>query len=123
MRTSDFKDLIVWQKSISLVEEVYKTLKTFPSEEKFALCDQIRRSSVSIPSNIAEGHYRESLKERIHFLSIARGSLAELETQLIISKNLGYLDLDNFEKFIYEIKGIGVMLVSLINKLKTTLKP
>ncbi|ASW74926.1 four helix bundle protein [Chryseobacterium piperi] len=84
----NYKELIVWQKSVDLVTEVYSYTKNFPKEEMYGLTNQIRRSSISIPSNIAEGHSRRSQADYIQFLKIARGSCAELDTQLIISKNL-----------------------------------
>ncbi|MCP4179760.1 MAG: four helix bundle protein [bacterium] len=83
---NDFKELQVWQKAIILVEEVYKTIEKLPNIEKFNLSDQIRRSAVSIPSNIAEGFSRQTAKDYIHFLYFSSGSLSELETQYIISK-------------------------------------
>ncbi len=86
------KDLDVWNEGIGLVLEVYKIVKQFPIEEKFGLSDQIRRSAISIPSNIAEGAARNSKKEFLQFLFIALGSLSELETQLIIAKKLEYLE-------------------------------
>lgn len=87
----DYKDLYVWQESIDFVEDVYSLLKFFPVEEKFALCDQLRRAVVSIASNIAEGSNRNTNKEFIQFLYIALGSASEVETQLIISKRLKYI--------------------------------
>jgi len=84
------KDLKVWQKGIELVKVIYDITKTFPSNEQFGLTSQIRRCSVSIPSNIAEGCGRNSDKELIHFLYIALGSASELETQIIISQELGF---------------------------------
>jgi four helix bundle protein len=85
------KDLDIWKLGISLVSEVYKITQKFPEKEAFGLSSQIRKSAVSIPSNIAEGAARNSKKEFIQFLYIALGSISELETQLIISKNLNYL--------------------------------
>lgn len=87
-----YKDLIVWQKSIALVKLVYALTSGFPSEEKFGIISQIRRCAVSIPSNIAEGQARRTTPDYVKFVSIAQGSLAELETQLIISVELGYCD-------------------------------
>ena len=84
------KDLIVWQKSMLLVRRVYEVTRTFPHEEMFGLTSQMRRAAVSIPSNIAEGYGRNYDKERINFLSIALGSASELETQLMISEDLGF---------------------------------
>ena len=86
----DYKDLVVWKKSMDLVLEVYHLVKKLPKEEIYALSDQMRRSAVSIPSNIAEGHGRNSDRELIHYLYIARGSKAELDTQIQIAINLGY---------------------------------
>jgi four helix bundle protein len=83
-------DLIVWQQGIVLVKAIYKATATFPDSERFGLSNQMRRAAVSVPANIAEGVSRNSLKERIQFLAIARGSLVELETHCIIAKELGY---------------------------------
>ena len=85
------KKLDVWKKAIEFVTKIYKVTESFPDDEKFDLISQIRRSAVSIPSNISEGAGRASKKEFIQFLSIAQGSTSELETQLIISNNLGFL--------------------------------
>ena len=86
------KDLIVWQKSMALVRRLYEVTRAFPQEELFGLTSQMRRAAVSIPSNIAEGYGRIYDKERINFLSIALGSASELETQLIISNDLGFMN-------------------------------
>ncbi len=85
------KDLDVWKKSILLVTLIYDVTKGFPNEEMYGLTNQIRRSAVSVPSNIAEGSARQGDKEFAHFLYISLGSLSELETQLIIANNLNYL--------------------------------
>jgi four helix bundle protein len=86
-----YKDLIVWQKAMDLTEMVYQATKAFPREELYGLTNQVRRAAVSIPSNIAEGQARQSTAEFRNFLSLARGSLAEVETQLMIAQRLGYL--------------------------------
>ena len=86
----NFKELVVWKKSMELVTEIYEITGTFPSEEKFGLVSQVRRAAVSIPSNIAEGNSRRSSADYIQFLKIARGSGAEVETQIIISKKLTF---------------------------------
>ena len=86
------KDLIVWQKSMALVRRLYEVTRLFPHEEMFGLVSQMRRAAVSIPSNIAEGYGRIYDKERVNFLSIALGSASELETQLMISADLGYVN-------------------------------
>ena len=87
----DFKDLVVWQKAMELVAEVYLLAKKLPKEEIYALSNQLRRSAVSIPSNIAEGQGRNSTKEFIQFIAIAKGSKAELETQLLLCVKINYL--------------------------------
>ena len=85
---NSYKDLLVWQRSIELVGEIYQVTEFFPREEVYGLTNQIRRSAVSIPSNIAEGRYRGTKNDFLHFLRIAYGSGAELETQIIIAKRL-----------------------------------
>ena len=87
-----YKKLIVWQKSMELVELSYKLMRSFPKDERFRLCDQLSRAVVSVPSNIAEGNGRATKQDYAHFLSIARGSLFETMTQLEIAKRLGYVD-------------------------------
>ena len=112
-------DLDVWKNSIHLVTLIYRATESFPKSEVYGITNQIRRSVVSIPSNISEGAARTSLKEFTHFLSIALGSIAELETQLIISKNLDYLNESQFEKLISDLVSIRRMTLGLkksINK-------
>lgn len=92
MSVQHYRELIVWQKAIALVEKVYRATDSFPKTEIYALTNQIRRSAVSIPSNIAEGQGRESTREFLHFLSVAHGSLMELETQITIAHRLQYID-------------------------------
>ncbi|MBO7494230.1 MAG: four helix bundle protein [Bacteroidales bacterium] len=96
------KDLAVWKESMKLVKEVYLLLKSYPSYEQFGICSQMRRAAVSIPSNIAEGAGRNSDKELLRFCLISQGSLAELETQLLISAELDYIKSNNdiFEQLI-----------------------
>ena len=114
-----YRDLLVWQKSMVLVTEVYKISKHFPSDEAYGLTSQIRRCAISIPSNMAEGYGRNSTKEYIHFLRIATGSLYELQTQMEISLNLHYIDKSEFDR-LYELsREIERMLSSLIRKLVT----
>lgn len=115
----NYKELLVWQKSVDFVTEIYACTKNFPKEELYTLTSQIRRSSISIPSNIAEGHSRRSTLDYIQFLKIARGSCAELETQLIISKNLNYLSLEDFQKLSETASEISKMLNAIIIKLQT----
>ena len=119
MKVRDFKELIVWQKAIDLTVEVYVIVNSFPKEELYGLTDQIKRASVSIPSNIAEGAERSSTKEFIHFLDIALGSAAELETQMIISQKIGFFeDISNITE---KITVIRKMTNGLKNKLKQRL--
>ena len=115
-----YKELIVWQKSMELAEKVYLLVKALPKEETYALSDQIRRAAVSIPSNIAEGHARQSQKEFLQFLCIARGSRAELETQLLLARRLGYFETVSSELYdatMILLDEISRMLFSLTSKL------
>ncbi len=111
------KDLDVWRKSIDLVSRLYTLTKNFPSDEKYGLTLQMRRSAVSIPSNIAEGAARNHKSEFKQFLYIALGSASELETQLIISQNLEYIDTDELNTFMNELSEIRNMLQGLIRYL------
>ena len=113
-----YKDLIIWKKAIDLVVDIYKIVKSFPREELYALSDQIKRSAVSVPSNIAEGQSRQHTGEFRQFLYIALGSLAELDTQLIIAHRLGYIDSINNEMLATEVLELRKMIFSLISKLK-----
>lgn len=108
-----FKNLIVYQKSKELVKQVYALLKQFPDDERFALCGQMRRAAISVPSNIVEGMARLSTKEQSHFLNIAYGSLMELYAQLDIAHDLGYLSEKEFIKIETQIDEIDKMIVSL----------
>ena len=92
-----YRDLQVWQKSMTLVTEIYKISKGFPKDEAYGLTSQMRRCAISIPSNMAEGYGRNSTNEYLHFLRIATGSLYELQTQMEISMNLYYLNRDESE--------------------------
>ena len=108
-----FKNLIVYQKSKELVKQVYVLLKQFPDDERFALCGQMRRAAISVPSNIVEGMARLSSKDQTHFLNIAYGSLMELYAQLDIAHDLGYLSENDFIKIETHIDEIDKMIVSL----------
>ena len=110
------KDLIVWQKSMALVKELYQISHSFPKEEIYGITSQMRRAAVSIPSNIAEGYGRGHEKELIQFLYIALGSASELETQLIICKEIAYLTEEEFDRLNSLNIEIVKMLPSLINK-------
>lgn len=107
------KDLDVWKKSMEMVANIYRLTRQFPSDEQFGLTSQIRRSAISIPSNIAEGAARNSDKEFKHFLYIALGSASEVETQLLIAEKLGFLESAGF--FQSEISDIRKMLTGLIS--------
>ena len=114
----DYKKLLVWQKAITFVSEVYKITAGYPKIEQFNLVSQINRAAVSIPSNIAEGAGRNSNKEFINFLAISHASAYEVETQLIISRNLGYLaDLD-LQYLLHQVEEIQKMNFSLQQKLR-----
>ncbi len=112
-----YRDLIVWQKSMDLVVEVYKMIANFPQNEIYGLTSQIKRAAVSVPSNIAEGYGRRSTGDYQRFLNIAMGSLFELQTQLEISTRLNYLKTDQFTKLNELSKEIERMLSSLISKI------
>ncbi len=112
------KDLDVWKKAIEFVTAIYKITSTFPKNELYGLTSQIRRASVSIPSNIAEGSARHHDNEYRQFLYVSLGSAAELETQLIISMNLGYLDNENSKALISDLNIISRMIQGLIKSIK-----
>lgn len=111
------KKLNVWNKAIEFVTKIYRITESFPDNEKYVLVPQIRRSAISIPSNIAEGAGRASKKEFVQFLSIAQGSTSELETQLIISNNLGFIKKEDM-RLIDELDEISRMIIGLIKSLK-----
>ena len=113
-----YKDLIVWKKSMLLVKEIYNIVKFLPPDEVYVLSSQMRRAAISIPSNIAEGYDRRSTKEYISFLSFSRGSNSELQTQLYICVELGYLNAQQTQTSIALTEEISKMLNALINKLE-----
>ena len=117
-----YKDLVAWQKSMDLVTAVYRASQGFPKEEIFGLVSQIRRSAVSVPSNIAEGHARTSRKEFQYFLSNARGSLAELETQLTIAHQRAYIDETRINQLLDRLGEVGRILNGLLTALKRSSK-
>lgn len=118
---SSYKDLIVWKKSIELVKEVYVVTKNFPKDELYGLSSQMRRAAISIPSNIAEGYTRRGRNEYIQFLSIAKASGAELETQIIISREL--FSKHDYKKAESLLEEIQKMLYTQVKNLSSTLNP
>jgi len=117
---NSYKDLIVWKRSFELSLLIYKLTNKFPDQEKYALTSQIRRSAISIPSNIAEGNTRSGIREYVKFLYIAFSSGAELETQLLIAKELAYLSESDYIKVDKLLTGIMKMLNVLISKIKSS---
>jgi four helix bundle protein len=113
-----YRDLKVWQKAIDLVVACYKLSKTFPKDEVYGLTSQLRRAVVSVPANIAEGYGRGSRKEYLQFLTVAQGSLKEVETHLIIAQRLEYTKQPQLEAILAHTEEIGKMLGSLIRTLK-----
>lgn len=120
MKAHNFKELNVWQKGIEIVVNIYKLTSSFPKEERYSLTSQIQRCAVSIPSNIAEGCGRTSEKELQHFLSISLGSSYELETQLIVSNKLGYINDDELKNVIIELTIIQKMLYKFYDSINIT---
>jgi four helix bundle protein len=117
-----YRELIVWKRAMDLVVEAYELVKRLPKQEQYSLSDQIRRSAISIPSNIAEGNGRNSDKDYIRFLSMARGSQYELETQLMLCTRLGYLSDDDIDKSLNLCDETGRMLNALIARLEKKLQ-
>ncbi len=117
MPVKSYRELIVWQKAMDLAVEIYRLVKLLPKSEIYALSDQMRRVAVSIPSNIAEGQGRNSTKEYVKLLSIARGSQTELETQLEICLRLEYLSVSDAEVALGLCQEISKMLVTMMKKL------
>ena len=114
----NYKDLQVWQKAYQLCLEVYRATGEFPKHELYGITTQLRRAAVSIPSNIAEGYGRKTTKEYIQFLYVAYGSICELETQIMLSGDLGYLPRHVLEKLQDGIGEVERMLKALINSLQ-----
>ncbi|HBR18590.1 MAG: four helix bundle protein [Deltaproteobacteria bacterium RIFCSPLOWO2_12_FULL_43_16] len=118
-KVKSYRELLIWQKGIELVKEIYRLTKIFPKEEIYALCGQLRRSAVSVPSNIAEGQARQHTGEFKQFLFVALGSLAELDTQLVVANILGYLTSKELDKMSERIEELRKMTRGLISKLNT----
>lgn len=119
-RVRSYRDLVVWQRSSDLVIAVFRLVRQIPREERWGLGDQLRRSALSVPSNIAEGHARGTRPEFSRFVSIALGSLAELETQLDILRRLELVPIDALDRLVLEAGEVGRMLTALRTKLNDT---
>ena len=117
---SSYRDLHVWQRAVELVEEIYRLSALFPNDERFGLTSQIRRAAVSVPSNVAEGYGRRRKGQYLHHLDIANGSLAEVETQLIIAGRLGFIEKDQAQKAWSLLQDTGKMLTGLTRSLERT---
>lgn len=116
-----YKDLLIWQKGIEIVTDLYQLVENFPKEEQYALTSQLKRAAVSIPSNIAEGYGRNSTQSYIHFVSISRGSLFELETQLLVAQKLKFIKNETlFSNIMNQITEETKMINSFINKLESS---
>ena len=111
-----YKNLEAYKESKTLVKQVYALLKKFPKEEQYALCDQLRRAVISVPSNIAEGSGRTSAKDQAHFLEMAFGSLMEVDCQMDIAQDLGYVSLDEHEEVTVQISKVAALLSGMRNK-------
>ena len=116
-KIKSYQDLIVWQKSVLLVTDIYTITKTFPQDERFGITSQLNRAAVSIPTNIAEGWGRETSKNYLQFLRISRGSIMEVQTLLIISKNLNYISEEKFDILRNKTEEVGKILQGLIKSI------
>ena len=114
----DYRDLIVWQKAMDLVEAVYRTTAAFPKEEMYGLTSQLRRAAVSIPSNIAEGNGRNTTRDYLNFLGMAYGSVKEVETQVLIAERLRYIDSNQTGRLVTMTAEIARLISGLVNSLK-----
>jgi four helix bundle protein len=121
-KIKNYRDLIVWQKSMDLVEQIYVLSSDFPTTETYGLTSQIKRAAVSVPSNIAEGSSKKSTKEYIRFLNISYGSLAEIETQILIASRLKFITEDAKDSVLDKTTEIAKILSWLINSLKRRLE-
>lgn len=119
-KVQTFQDLIVWQKAHALTLQVYEATKLFPSDERYGITSQMRRAAYSVPSNIVEGHSRRGRREFQQFLSIAAGSLAEVRYFLILARDLGHLDLEDYEKLWQSAEEVGRILYSFTKSLNAS---
>jgi four helix bundle protein len=113
MGVKSYRELIVWQKAMDLAETVYRLTSGFPKEETYGLRRQVRRSAVSVPSNVAEGQGRRSTPDFLHFLSIARGSLCEMETQVLLAERLGYVNRHDGSRLLDQAAEVGRLINGL----------
>jgi four helix bundle protein len=118
MAIESYRELVVWQKAMDLVEVVYRASMKFPREEIYSLTAQLRRAAISIPSNIAEGQGRSTTRDFLNFLSIARGSLKEVETQVLIAERLAYISKQISGSLLAKTTEVGRLLTGLSNSLK-----
>ena len=115
---ASYRDLLAWQKAMELITQIYRVSQKFPSEELYGMVSQMRRAAVSIPSNIAEGQGRLTKGEFIHFIGIARGSLLELETQILVAQNLHYLDDPTLKNLLGLTSEVGRLVNGLLGAIK-----
>jgi four helix bundle protein len=123
MGIKSYRDLGVWEKAMNLVVGSYQLAKILPKDELYGLVSQIRRAAVSVPANIAEGHGRDHLGDYLHHLSVANGSLMELETHLLVAQRLSYLKISEVEPLLGLTAEVGRMLAGLSRNLKTVTSP
>jgi four helix bundle protein len=121
MGVQSFKDLEVWQVAMDVAVQCYESTRVFPREELFGMTGQIRRASASVPANIAEGQGRDHTKEFVHFLSVAKGSLAELETHLLLSHRVGLMKQHQLDAILLLVERVGKMLTALRKALQRRL--
>lgn len=118
-KINSFTDLLVWKEAHKLVVTLYKTLNSFPKHEQYALNDQMRRCAVSVTSNIAEGFSRQGTKDKLRFYFMSKGSLTELQNQLMISRDVGYLSAEKYQEFEVQLVTVGKLLTGLIKSLRS----
>ena len=122
MSVKSYRDLTVWRQGIELVDQIYRLTRTFPKSELYGMTSQMQRAAVSVPSNIAEGHQRDSTKEFLHHIAISLGSLAELDTLVQVSEQLGYLNRADKNALVQRIDALGKMLRGLQKSLKAKVR-
>jgi four helix bundle protein len=123
MKLKSFKELDAWKESMALVEEVYKATESFPKSQLYSLTQQVQKAVVSIPSNIAEGNGRKSNCEYTYHVRVARGSLCEVETQLLVAQRLRYIDSDQMANFNERVQSVGRLLNGLLSYLQSDRAP